>query len=76
LYETLCTREEMMKSEDMGDFYRIPADRRDLNYDQYYSEGSEDISKIEDYNSSNTNILDVKGVKKLLNKLPEIKSAF
>ena len=76
LYETLCTREEMMKSEDMGDFYRIPADCRDLNYDQYYNEGSEDISKIEDYNSSNTNILDVKGVKKLLNKLPEIKIAF
>ena len=76
LYETLCTREEMMKSEDMGDFYRIPADHRDLNYDQFISKGNVDISKIEDYNSHNTNILDVKGVKKLLNKLPEIKNAF
>ena len=76
LYETLCTREEMMKSEDMGDFYRIPSDHRDLNYDQFISEGNVDISKIEDYNSHNTNILDVNGVKKLLNKLPEIKKAF
>ena len=76
LYETLCTREEMMKSEDMGDFYRIPSDHRDLNYDQFISKGNLDILKIEDYNSHNTNILDVNGVKKLLNKLPEIKKAF
>jgi UDP-glucose 4-epimerase len=54
LYETLCTREEMMKAEDMGEFYRIPADNRDLNYNQYFSEGEEDISKIEDYHSHNT----------------------
>ena len=76
LYETLCTREEMLKSEDMGDFYRIPADHRGLNYEQYFSEGNVDISKIEDYNSHNTTILDIEGVKKLLNKLPEIKNAF
>ena len=76
LYETLCTREEMLKSEDMGDFYRIPADHRDLNYEQYFSEGNVDVSKIEDYNSHNTTILDIEGVKKLLNKLPEIKNAF
>ena len=76
LYETLCTREEMLKSEDMGDFYRIPADHRDLNYEQYFSEGNVDISKIEDYNSHNTTILNIEGVKKLLNKLPEIKNAF
>lgn len=75
LYETLCTREEMMKSEDMGDFYRIPADNRDLNYSKYFNEGN-DITKIEDYNSHNTTILDVNGVKNLLNKLPEIKKAF
>lgn len=75
LYETLCTREEMMKSEDMGDFYRIPADNRDLNYSKYFNEGN-DIAKIEDYNSHNTTILDVKGVKNLLNTLPEIKKAF
>jgi UDP-N-acetylglucosamine 4,6-dehydratase/5-epimerase len=76
LYETLCTREEMVKSEDMGDFYRIPADNRGLNYNQYFNEGNVDISKIEDYNSHNTTILDVNGVKKLINKLPEIKDAF
>lgn len=76
LYETLCTREEMMKSEDMGDFYRIPADNRDLNYSKYFNEGNDIIAKIEDYNSHNTTILDVKGVKNLLNTLPEIKKAF
>ena len=54
LYETLCTREEMQKAEDMGDFYRIPADNRDLNYNRYFSEGQKDISKIEDYHSHNT----------------------
>jgi UDP-glucose 4-epimerase len=70
LYETLCTREEMLKAEDMGDFYRIPADNRDLNYAQYFSEGVEDISKIEDYHSHNTKQEDVEGMKKLLLKLP------
>ena len=54
LYETLCTREEMQKAEDMGDFYRIPADNRDLNYSRYFSEGETDISAIEDYHSHNT----------------------
>lgn len=49
LYETLCTREEMIKAEDMGNFYRIPADNRDLNYSRYFSEGETDISEIEDY---------------------------
>ena len=76
LYETLCTREEMMKAEDMGNFYRIPADNRDLNYSKYIDKGSDEITKIEDYNSHNTNILDVKGVKKLISKLPVIKKAF
>lgn len=73
LYETLCTREEMIKAEDMGDFYRIPADNRDLNYAQYFSEGVEDISKIEDYHSHNTKQEDVEGMKKLLLKLPLIR---
>ena len=76
MYETLCTREEMMKSVDMGDFYKIPADHRDLNYNEYFSEGNVAVSKIEDYNSHNTTILDVNEVKKLLKKLPEIKNAF
>ncbi|WP_310556232.1 polysaccharide biosynthesis protein [Flavobacterium sp.] len=73
LYETLCTREEMVKAEDMGDFYRIPADNRDLNYAQYFSEGEVDISKIEDYHSHNTKQEDVEGMKKLLLKLPLIR---
>jgi UDP-glucose 4-epimerase len=69
LYETLVTREEMAKSEDMGDYFRIPADNRDLNYDKYFVEGKEEISKIEDYHSHNTARLDVEGMKKLLLKL-------
>lgn len=69
LYETLCTREEMVKAEDMGDFFRIPADNRNLNYDQYFSEGKEIQSDIADYNSDNTKRVDVEGVKKLLLKL-------
>ena len=73
LYETLCTREEMVKAEDMGDFYRIPADNRDLNYAQYFSEGEQDISVIEDYHSHNTIQQDVEGMKKLLSKLPLIR---
>lgn len=73
LYETLCTREEMIKAEDMGEFYRVPADNRDLNYAQYFSEGEQDISKIEDYHSHNTEQLGVEGMKKLLVKLPLIR---
>ena len=73
LYETLCTREEMIKAEDMGEFYRIPADNRDLNYAIYFSEGEDDISKVEDYHSHNTEQQDVEGMKKLLLKLPLIR---
>lgn len=73
LYETLCTREEMVKAEDMGDFYRIPADNRNLNYAQYFSEGEEDVSLIEDYHSHNTEQLGVEGMKNLLVKLPLIR---
>ncbi len=73
LYETLCTREEMQKAEDMGDFYRIPADNRDLNYNQYFSEGEQDVSKIEDYHSHNTKQEDIEGMKRLLIKLPLIR---
>ena len=73
LYETLCTREEMIKAEDMGEFYRVPADNRDLNYAQYFSEGEQDISKIEDYHSHNTEQLGVEGMKKLLVQLPLIR---
>lgn len=73
LYETLCTREEMVKAEDMGDFYRIPADNRDLNYAKYFSEGEQDVSQIEDYHSHNTEQQDVEGMKQLLSKLPLIR---
>ena len=69
LYETLVTREEMAKSEDMGDYFRIPADNRDLNYDKYFVEGQEEIAQIDDYHSHNTVRLDVEGMKKLLLKL-------
>ena len=73
LYETLCTREEMAKAEDMGEFYRVPADHRNLNYSKYFSEGETDIAKIEDYHSHNTKQLGVEGMKKLLVKLPLIR---
>ncbi len=69
LYETLVTREEMFKSEDMGNYFRIPADSRDLNYDKYFKEGEEDISEVEDYHSHNTTQLDVEGMKELLGKV-------
>ena len=75
LYETLCTREEMVKAENMGEFYRIPADNRDLNYARYFSEGEEDLTEIEDYNSHNTEQKDVKGIKKLLLELDAVKDA-
>lgn len=74
LYETLVTREEMFKSEDMGNYFRIPADSRDLNYDKYFIEGEEDISKIEDYHSHNTRQLDVEGMKELLLKLDMVRN--
>jgi len=73
LYETLCTREEMMKAEDMGEFYRIPSDNRDLNYAKYFSEGKEVNSNIQDYNSHNTKRLNLNELKSLLHKLDIIK---
>jgi len=74
LYETLVTREEMAKSIDMGNYYRIPCDARDLNYDKYFVEGQEEVSLIEDYHSHNTHRLDVEGMKELLLKLPEVRA--
>ncbi len=69
LYETLVTREEMVRAEDMGEYYRIPCDTRDLNYDKFFTEGNTDMSKIEDYHSHNTRRLDVEEMKELLLKL-------
>lgn len=73
LYETLCTREEMVKAEDMGEFYRIPADNRDLNYSRFYSEGVTDISQIEDYHSHNTKQLTDESLRQTLLNLDYIK---
>ena len=69
LYETLVTREEMVRAVDMGEYYRIPCDTRDLNYDKFFTEGNEDVSKIEDYHSHNTRRLNVEEMKALLLKL-------
>lgn len=69
LYEALLSREEMACAEDMGDYFRIPPDLRDLNYAKFVEQGEEKISRTEDYNSHNTERLDVSGMKKLLLKL-------
>ena len=74
LYETLVTREEMAKSEDMGDYYRIPVDARDLNYDRYFIKGEEKVSNFEDYHSHNTRRLDLQQMKDLLLKLEMIQN--
>jgi UDP-glucose 4-epimerase len=73
LYETLVNKEDMIKAEDLNEYFRIPADNRDLNYDQYFSEGKPEIDNHVDYHSHNTNILDVEGMKNLLLKLPIIR---
>ncbi len=73
LYETLVNKEDMLKAEDLGDYYRIPADTRDLNYAQYFSEGEVNLSKFEEYHSHNTHRLDMEGMKKLLHRLPLIR---
>ncbi|MCE2746979.1 MAG: polysaccharide biosynthesis protein [Burkholderiales bacterium] len=69
LYESLVSREEMAKAEDMGRYFRIPADNRDLNYKKYFVEGEQRISEFDDYTSHNTHRLDVQGVKDVLTKL-------
>ena len=69
LFETLVTQEEMLKCVDMGNFFCIKADNRDLNYDKYFSKGNKELELKESYTSHNTNRLDVEGMKKLLQKL-------
>ena len=69
LYEVLVTKEEMVNAEDMGNYYRIPADNRNLNYQKYVDQGNADLESVQDYNSHNTQRLDVEGMKKLLLKL-------
>jgi UDP-glucose 4-epimerase len=73
LYETLVNREEMAKATDMGDYYRIPADNRDLNYGKFFTEGESKVSEVDDYTSHNTERLDIEGTKKLLLKLDLIR---
>jgi UDP-N-acetylglucosamine 4,6-dehydratase len=75
LYESLISREEMAKAQDMGAYYRIPADNRDLNYSQYFSQGDEKISSQEDYTSHNTERLSISQLKELLLNLEYIKDA-
>ena len=75
LYESLVSREEMVRSEDLGGYYRIPADNRDLNYDKYFIKGQTEISEIEDYTSHNTHRLDVAGVKRVLMQLDIVREA-
>ena len=73
LYETLCSREEMLVVRDEFDYYRIPADNHRLNHKKFFDEGSCELSSIKDYNSNNTHRLDVPGMKKLLLKLDFIR---
>jgi len=73
LYETLVNREEMVKAEDMGEYFRIPADTRDLNYARFFSEGTDKVSAVEEYHSHNTTRLDKESMKKLLLKLDFIR---
>jgi UDP-glucose 4-epimerase len=75
LYETLLTREEMSGAADLGDYYRIPPDNRDLNYEKYFVEGEKSISEAADYNSHNTRRLDIEGTKQLLMELPFMQGA-
>jgi len=73
LYETLLTKEEYVHAEDMGNFFRVPADKRDLNYDKYFIEGSEKLTTEDEYNSHNTTILNVEQIKEKLLQLDFIK---
>jgi UDP-glucose 4-epimerase len=75
LFESLVSREEMAKAEDLGRYYRIPADNRDLNYNKFFVEGETRIASFEDYTSHSTQRLDVEGVKELLSQLECVRSA-
>jgi len=75
LHETLVSREEMVRATDLGDYYRIPSDARDLNYDKYFVEGEVTVSEANDYTSQNTRRLDVEGVKATLRRLDAVQDA-
>ncbi len=72
-HETLLSREEMLKAEDLGDYYRIPADTRNMNYGLYFSEGKKEITNVKDYTSENTNLLNIEETKELLMNLNDIR---
>ena len=73
MYETLLTNEECARAIDMGNFFRVPADQRDLNYDLYFKEGNQERTKLSEFNSNNTDLLDVEQVKKKLLELKYIR---
>lgn len=73
LYETLVNREDMIKADDLGEYFRIPADNRDLNYEQFFSEGQVELANLEEYHSHNTTLLNIEEMKQLLLKLPIIR---
>jgi UDP-glucose 4-epimerase len=75
LFESLVSREEMARAQDLGEYFRIPSDSRDLNYGKYFVEGEIDVAKMDDYTSHNTTRLDIDGVIKTLMKLDEIRGA-
>ena len=75
LYESLLSREEMVKAEDLGDYYRVPADTRDLNYAKYFSEGDDKMSQMNDYHSHNARRLNVAEIKELLLSLDSVRMA-
>ena len=73
VFEVLCSREEMHKAEDLENYFRIPSDKRDLNYEKYFEKGNQKIRQINEYSSDNTERLNVKGMIQLLKKLEEFK---
>ena len=73
MYETLLTNEECAHAVDMGNFYRVPCDKRDLNYDKYFKDGDKERSKLREFNSSNTELLDIDQVKEKLLSLQYIR---
>jgi UDP-N-acetylglucosamine 4,6-dehydratase/5-epimerase len=74
-YETLLTAEEAAMAEDLGDYFRVPSDNRDLNYDLYFSEGDKHAAEVEDYHSDNAERLDLEAMMELLPTLPDVREA-
>ena len=73
VFEVLCSKEEMYKAEDLKDYFRIPSDKRDLNYEKYFEKGNKKIREVNEYSSDNTKRLNKEEMKKLLKKLEEFK---